>query len=140
MAAGPSKGDRAHLTARETKAQRRQVTRRPCSGGQDRGPQGAGHPWSGAAHPPHGLVLEAEAGAGAVDVLAGAAVVQQAGGRGGRRGTHVGDGAWAPPPLPMGLGAPGPSWPPELLGGGSSLTLGLTSSSSPGRAPNQEEQ
>lgn len=88
MAAGPSKGNRAHLTARETKAQRRQVTRRPCSGGQDRGPQGAGHPWSGAAHPPHGLVLEAEAGAGAVDVLAGAAVVQQAGGRGGG-GEHM---------------------------------------------------
>lgn len=37
------------------------------------GPQGLGQ------HVPHSLVLEAEAGAGAVDIITGAAIVQQAG-------------------------------------------------------------
>lgn len=82
--------------------------------------------------PPHGLVLEAEAGAGAVDTVTGTAVVQQAGGGAGGRLM------WATgPPAPGDSGLQAPSGP--LSSGeeaGPSLTLGLTFFCSSDRAPN----
>lgn len=81
VAAGPSwVGVRApHFTAGETEAQRRQVTGRRQHTGWGKAPQLSGL----GQHTPRGLVLQAEAGAGAVDVVTGAAVVQQAGRWGG---------------------------------------------------------
>lgn len=49
------------------------IGRRECGKEEQAGPQGPGQ------HIPHSLVLEAEARAGAVDVITGAAMVQQAG-------------------------------------------------------------
>lgn len=132
VAAGPSSSHGApYFPAGETEAQRRQVTgRRPHPAGQKRGPQLSGQ------HPPHGLVLEAEAGAGAVEVVTGAAVVQQA----GRTGEAL---VWV---VGSELCTPHPSWPTSATPSsrekaGPSRTLGLTFSfCSSDRAPNHLTQ